>query len=132
DRYQDSRLTGAFIVIDRLSNVTVGAGMVEESVLLTDDNITVTAEDRAARLGQKPAVIALSAAVLAQAEWLERALLQKGVVSLAKADASAAEAALLRATGVAVLVADVALADADLSAASLDDAVEQIAALVQL
>jgi sulfate adenylyltransferase subunit 1 len=132
DRYQDSRLTGAFIVIDRLSNVTVGAGMVEESVLLTDDNITVTAEDRAARLGQKPAVVALSAAVLAQAEWLERALLQKGVVSLAKADASVAEAALLRATGVAVLVTDVALADADLSAASLDDAVEKIAALVQL
>lgn len=30
DRYQDSRLTGAFILVDRLSNITVGAGMVTE------------------------------------------------------------------------------------------------------
>lgn len=29
DRYQDNTKTGAFIVIDRLSNITVGAGMVE-------------------------------------------------------------------------------------------------------
>ncbi len=132
DRYQDIRLTGAFIVIDRLSNVTVGAGMVEESVLMTDDAVTVTAEDRAARLGQKPAVVALSAAVLAQAELLERALLNKGVVSLAKADASSNEVSLVRATGVTLLIADVALADADLTAVSVDEAIEQIAELVQL
>jgi len=29
DPYQDSRFTGSFIAIDRLSNVTVGAGMIE-------------------------------------------------------------------------------------------------------
>ncbi len=29
DRYQDSRYTGSFIFIDRLNNVTIGAGMVE-------------------------------------------------------------------------------------------------------
>ena len=29
DNYDDNRATGAFIVIDRLSNITVGAGMVE-------------------------------------------------------------------------------------------------------
>jgi sulfate adenylyltransferase subunit 1 len=31
DNYQRNRGTGAFIVIDRLTNVTVGAGMVEEA-----------------------------------------------------------------------------------------------------
>lgn len=35
DLYQDSRATGAFIVIDRLTNITVGAGMVVE--LLAED-----------------------------------------------------------------------------------------------
>ena len=52
DRYQDSRYTGSFIFIDRLSNVTVGAGMVEAAVEWTAHSNAVTAEDRAARLGQ--------------------------------------------------------------------------------
>ena len=52
DRYQDSRYTGAFIFIDRLSNVTVGAGMVESAVEWNANGKPVTAEDRAARLGQ--------------------------------------------------------------------------------
>lgn len=30
DKYQDNRATGAFIIIDRLTNITVGAGMVKE------------------------------------------------------------------------------------------------------
>ncbi len=63
DRYQDSRYTGSFIFIDRLSNVTVGAGMVEAAVEWTAHSNPVTAEDRAARLGQKPAVIGVSATV---------------------------------------------------------------------
>lgn len=32
DAYEDNRLTGAFIIIDRLTNVTVGAGMVAQSI----------------------------------------------------------------------------------------------------
>ncbi|MFL0809507.1 MAG: sulfate adenylyltransferase subunit CysN [Agarilytica sp.] len=32
DPYQNNRATGAFIVIDRISNITVGAGMVEEAL----------------------------------------------------------------------------------------------------
>jgi sulfate adenylyltransferase subunit 1 len=38
--------------IDRLNNVTIGAGMVEESVEWSAHSNPVTAEDRAARLGQ--------------------------------------------------------------------------------
>jgi sulfate adenylyltransferase subunit 1 len=132
DRYQDSRLTGAFIVIDRLSNVTVGAGMVEESVLLTNTHAPVTAEERAARLGQKPAVVAIDASLLAQADALERALLQQGIVALAKADANAEQIALVRATGITLLVADAAQADFALSADSLDELVEKVVSIVRL
>ncbi|TOH97440.1 elongation factor 1-alpha C-terminal domain-related protein, partial [Vibrio parahaemolyticus] len=32
DNYQDCADTGGFIIIDRLTNVTVGAGMVKESL----------------------------------------------------------------------------------------------------
>ncbi|MDQ2078058.1 sulfate adenylyltransferase subunit CysN [Marinimicrobium sp. ABcell2] len=35
ERYQDNRTTGAFIVIDRLTNLTVGAGMVIEGLAET-------------------------------------------------------------------------------------------------
>ncbi|WP_299490259.1 sulfate adenylyltransferase subunit CysN [uncultured Shewanella sp.] len=35
DAYETNRATGAFIVIDRLTNVTVGAGMIREAVLDT-------------------------------------------------------------------------------------------------
>ena len=52
-----SPLTGALIVIDRLSNVTVGAGMVEETVGDLDADAVVTAEERAARLRSKTSCI---------------------------------------------------------------------------
>lgn len=132
DRYQDSRLTGAMIVIDRLSNVTIGAGMIEESVVLTEQVGVVTAEERAARLGQKPAVIALSAAVFAQADQLERALLEQGVVALARPAANAAEVVLLQATGLAVLITDPTQADAVVSTTLFDEVVDQVAQLVRL
>ena len=32
DDYQENRSTGAFIIIDRLSNVTVGAGMINNAI----------------------------------------------------------------------------------------------------
>lgn len=39
DRYQDNRITGAFIMVDRLSNATVAAGMITE-LLDSDDSQT--------------------------------------------------------------------------------------------
>lgn len=132
DRYQDSRLTGAMIVIDRLSNVTIGAGMIEESVLLTEQVGAVTAEERAARLGQKPAVIALDPRVFVHIDQLERALLQQGVLALARPAVSASEVILLQATGIAVLITDSAQADTTISTTLLDEVVEQVAQLVLL
>lgn len=132
DQYQMSRLTGALIVIDRLTNVTVGAGMVEEAVAEPDEEIQVSAEDRAARLGQKPAVIALANEVLSQGELLERQLLRQGVVALVKANATESEADLVRSTGVTFLIADATFADSEIAATSLSEVVEQVIEAVQL
>ena len=103
DAYQDSRSTGSFIFIDRLSNVTVGAGMIEAAEEWQADQKTVTAADRAARLGQKPAVVQLASSILAQAEILERVLLQQGVVAIARPDFSPEQVELLAQTGILVL-----------------------------
>ncbi|AFJ02077.1 Sulfate adenylyltransferase subunit 1 [Methylophaga frappieri] len=40
DAYQRNRHTGAFIVIDRLTNVTIGAGMITESVTAEGDTVS--------------------------------------------------------------------------------------------
>ncbi len=63
DSYSQNPSTGAFIIIDRLSNVTVGAGMVETATHkkkrknTESSTIHVTKEDRAARYGQKPVTV---------------------------------------------------------------------------
>ncbi|TYL47797.1 sulfate adenylyltransferase subunit CysN [Marinomonas sp. IMCC 4694] len=132
DEYQDSRLTGALVIIDRLTNVTVGAGMVEEAVAEDDEELIVCAEDRAARLGQKPAVIAVSADILIKADVLERLLLRQGVVALVKANATENEAKLVRQTGVVFLVADSAIADSTMVESTLDGVVERIVESVRL
>jgi bifunctional enzyme CysN/CysC len=61
DPYKRNRGTGAFIVIDRLTNVTVGAGMIESSSKLghhhTENLGHVTPSERTARYGQQPTTI---------------------------------------------------------------------------
>ena len=64
DPYAENRETGGFILIDRLSNATVGAGMLHFA-LRRADNIQVQAVDvdrkaRALSMGQKPCVIWLT------------------------------------------------------------------------
>ncbi|WOG29194.1 sulfate adenylyltransferase subunit CysN [Endozoicomonas sp. 8E] len=57
DRYEDNRQTGAFIVIDRLSNATIAAGMVESAANEDGTADKVLASDRANRLGQGAALV---------------------------------------------------------------------------
>lgn len=73
DGYRRNRNTGSFIIIDRITNVTVGAGMILDrktsetggahwddepaSESLTREISNVTAEEREARYGQKPVTI---------------------------------------------------------------------------
>lgn len=132
DHYQDSRHTGAFIFIDRLSNVTIGAAMIEDLAQVSDSAQPVTAEDRAARLGQKPAVLAVTAELFAQSQQLERALLSDGIVVIAQANLTADRINLLRETGITVLVDQAEFADTEITAKSVDEAVAQIKAIVQL
>ncbi len=74
DRYRSNKNTGAFIVIDRISNITVAAGMIMDrrtsentgasweqqgsvSTSLTQEISKVTGEERSARYGQKPVTV---------------------------------------------------------------------------
>ena len=57
DAYQRNHATGSFIVIDRLSNVTIGAGMVAGLADSGESLDPVSVEDRERRLAQKPATI---------------------------------------------------------------------------
>ena len=132
DRYQDSRYTGSFIFIDRLNNVTIGAGMVEESVEWSAHSNPVTAEDRAARLGQKPASITVSNKALENAQALESLLLQQGIVAIAKADLDAAQVALLRETGIAVITSVAEGTDVAFTQDAVEELAEKIVELVRL
>jgi len=91
DAYDSSPATGSFILIDRVSNLTVGAGMIVRPVTdaLTDKSANVTwhkqtvdKRSRAAQKAQKPAVLwftGLSGAGKSTvANALEQALFRRG------------------------------------------------------
>ena len=89
DPYKRNSSTGSFIIIDRLTNVTVGAGMIAGDEQPVRKSVThkghVTPEERASRYGQQPVTvmfIGLSGAgksTLAHA--LERRLFEMGKVA---------------------------------------------------
>ncbi|WP_288502284.1 bifunctional sulfate adenylyltransferase subunit 1/adenylylsulfate kinase, partial [uncultured Pseudomonas sp.] len=67
DGYESNRTTGAFIVIDRLTNGTVGAGMIIAQPVLPHGSAGqhgksahVSTEERALRFGQQPATVLFS------------------------------------------------------------------------
>jgi sulfate adenylyltransferase subunit 1 len=132
DRYQDSRYTGSFIFIDRLNNVTIGAGMVEESVEWSAHTTPVTAEDRAARLGQKPAAVTVSEKALENAQAIENLLLQQGIVAIAKAGLDVAQVSLLRETGIVVVTTVAEGTDVSFADESAEALAEKIVELVRL
>ena len=61
DPYEDNRATGAFILIDRFTNQTVGAGMIRHGLRRADNihaqAMDITKTDRARMKGQKPAIV---------------------------------------------------------------------------
>jgi bifunctional enzyme CysN/CysC len=78
DAYKNNKGTGAFIIIDRLTNGTVGAGMItgacDEQNLLP-----VSTEERATRYSQKPTAIALNGVNSKDSAYLlERKLFDNG------------------------------------------------------
>jgi bifunctional enzyme CysN/CysC len=78
DPYKTSKGTGSFIIIDRLTNVTVGAGMITGA---TDDEVLqpVSITERAARFNQTATAINLSGAKAKDVAYeLERKLFDNG------------------------------------------------------
>ncbi|NBW95798.1 MAG: sulfate adenylyltransferase subunit CysN [Planctomycetia bacterium] len=89
DAYRRNRATGAFIVIDRVTNATVGAGMILDrepedaagdhwgdaaEAHLHGQASSVTPEEREARFGQKPATLLLTGLTGSGKSTLARAL----------------------------------------------------------
>jgi sulfate adenylyltransferase large subunit len=90
DSYQQNRTTGSLILIDPVSNATIGAVMIREEIASSaeseypEDEILplhakgkVTLEDRIQRHGHSPAIFVLTAH-RSVAEALERELLERG------------------------------------------------------
>lgn len=123
DPYKTSHGTGSFIIIDRLSNSTVGAGMIlgvgDEDVLTA-----VSAEERAARFSQKATSVALTGASSADVAYqLERKLFDNGHATTVLELADANLIAAIKNAGLICLCLDYADADISIDAAklSLDD-----------
>ncbi|MDD2100699.1 MULTISPECIES: sulfate adenylyltransferase subunit CysN [Pseudomonas] len=61
DPYKDNRETGSFILIDRLSNATVGAGLIEFSLRRSQNihmqHVDVNKKARAEQMGQQPVLL---------------------------------------------------------------------------
>ena len=78
DAYKINKSTGAFIIIDRLTNGTVGAGMIT-GVCDDQNQLPVSTEERAARYSQKPTAIALNGTSSKNSAYLlERKLFDNG------------------------------------------------------
>ncbi|MEP5286180.1 MAG: sulfate adenylyltransferase subunit CysN, partial [Alloalcanivorax venustensis] len=93
DAYQRNHATGSFIVIDRLTNVTIGAGMVAGLADGVESLDPVSLEERERRLAQKPAIIGCSgkqAPALALA--VERALFDQGKTAVVVTEDNAGDA----------------------------------------
>jgi sulfate adenylyltransferase subunit 1 (EFTu-like GTPase family) len=104
DPYRQNRSTGAFILIDPISNTTVGAGMLIRALDTQKRHEHVTPEERQARNGHRPALLALSNESLALR--LERRLFDHGsqVVALDAGTAQAAATDALLHAGLLVIV----------------------------
>jgi hypothetical protein len=99
DAYARSRQTGAFILIDALTNETVAAGMVRDEAPPEDLDLgpalhpTATPDERAARLGHRAAVVWVAPPPTREAESraaavvdaVERALAADGVLVASRA-----------------------------------------------
>ncbi|WBU40139.1 MULTISPECIES: sulfate adenylyltransferase subunit CysN [Marinobacter] len=141
DAYQRNHATGSFIVIDRLTNVTVGAGMIAGLTDGLDSLDPVTVEERERRLAQKPAIIACTGKQAPQlALAVERALFDQGKTAVVvteentgDADERRRVAQLLTAHGLVAVAVNLGsdIANASVSADSEADIPAAVAGLLQ-
>jgi hypothetical protein len=89
DPYRRNRVTGAFILIDPVTNETVGAGMITDRTQREAAGHRVTAEERHARLGHQAAAVWFTGDE-DEAHTLERKLFDGGCLVNVVTDADAA------------------------------------------
>ena len=102
DPYTVNRITGAFIVIDPLSNETLGAGMIVDVEGKEETRGQVTEAERTSRFGHRPAVIAVDDSE--SALLLERELFDRGALVAVVAGDDHGGLALAKAAGLIVIV----------------------------
>jgi sulfate adenylyltransferase large subunit len=102
DAYKNNRVTGAFIVIDPLSNETLGAGMISDIEGREETRGQVTDTDRASRFGHKGAVFTVEDTE--SALLLERELFDRGANVVVAATLDPAARALASAAGLIVIL----------------------------
>ncbi|WP_369601721.1 sulfate adenylyltransferase subunit CysN [Hahella sp. SMD15-11] len=130
DPYNRNRTTGAFILIDRLTNVTIGAGMIIEAApeLSTTASEPVSTAERRARHGHDSAVVRVSGTWAETAgQTLERFLFERGVEALYAPEVSAEALNLLLAAGLVVITqSQVENPIADVTAESEDSVMKAV------
>ena len=115
DPYKINKGTGAFIIIDRLTNGTVGAGMITGDAS-AEEWSQVTAEERATRFGQTASVIVLSGDNAKQTAYhLERKLFDNGHAVTVLEQATDELAMAIKNAGLLCLCLNVKPAAADLA-----------------
>ncbi|CAM3795522.1 sulfate adenylyltransferase subunit CysN [Parendozoicomonas haliclonae] len=125
DAYPVNRTTGSFILVDRLTNATVAAGMIQGAVE-QEAFRPVRASERAARLGQRSSVVEISGVSPEQLSQIERELFDRGLlpVILPEPDQKAEE--LLVGSGLIVLTAQSGSSEALKVSASQHELVEEL------
>jgi sulfate adenylyltransferase large subunit len=122
DRYPDKGATGAFIVIDRLTNVTVGAGMIVAPVDAAGESLEpVTAAERAQRLDQSASIVECRGSAAATLQLAaERKLFDRGRTLVVlnddnteNADERGRLAQILKAQGLVVISTELRGVEAD-------------------
>jgi bifunctional enzyme CysN/CysC/sulfate adenylyltransferase subunit 1 len=125
DPYASNRATGSFILIDAISNATVGAGMIQEALPGREEpggqelaslkvaQERVSAQERYVRHGHYPATFLLENQP-ALASRLERALFEQGFEVLHLNDDEASPCALLDAVRAAQRIGAVSIYSGDL------------------
>ena len=130
DPYQRNKGMGGFIVIDRLTNVTVGAGMIVDEAGGQDWSV-VTAEERATRFAQTASIIAVKGAQAKQLAYqLERKLFDTGHASIVLEQANDELITAIKNAGLIGLCLDSSWLSLDMvfdsSVDSLDDIYRQL------
>ena len=129
DSYQSNRATGSFIIIDRLTNVTVGAGMIKGAAESGKEH-PVTPEERAARLGQKALVMQLPGLSAGQLNLLERKLFDRGFSAVCLEQADAEKELFLTSLGFVVLTRESASCPAHSFSDCDNDPVDTVCQLI--